>query len=218
MTGVQTCALPISGYSYEWSTGENTKCITISNAGTYAVTVTNASGCSSVCSKTITVNGAIINCSITGCSDNAICDGQWTSLCAASGAGYTYEWTTGATTRCIMLNTPGFYCVTITNSSGCTSVCSRTITRAVEIPCAITGCNSGTMCAGQAVSLCAVSGVGYTYEWTTGATTRCIMVNTPGFYCVTVTNSSGCTSVCSRTITRAVEIPCTITGCNSGTM
>ena len=205
------CAVSGVGYTYEWTTGENTQCISINTPGMYCVTVTNASGCTSFCSKTITLSGAI-NCSITGCSSNTICAGQTVSLCTIAGAGYSYEWTTGENTRCISVNSPGTYCVTVTNASGCSSVCSKTITLNGSINCTITGCDNNTICTGQTLSLCTIAGAGYTYEWTTGENTRCISINTPGTYCVTVTNASGCTSVCSKII-RLVNAPsCLISG------
>ena len=211
---VTICATSGVGYTYRWNTGATTECITLSNPGTYSVTVTNASGCTSVCSKTITVNGNIV-CNISGCNSNTICAGQSVSLCATSGAGYTYEWTTGENTQCITVNSAGMYCVTITNASGCTSYCSRTITMNGAINCSISGCSSNTICSGQSVTLCTISGAGYHYEWTTGENTQCISINSPGTYCVTVTNASGCSSVCSRTITMNSEIACSITGSNT---
>ncbi|HPI07614.1 MAG TPA: ice-binding family protein, partial [Saprospiraceae bacterium] len=51
----QLCA-PAGAASYLWSTGATTNCISTGAAGAYAVTVTNAAGCSSVCSATVVVN------------------------------------------------------------------------------------------------------------------------------------------------------------------
>lgn len=48
----QLCATTTAA-SFLWSTGEVTSCIFVSAAGTYSVTVSNADGYSSVCSKTI---------------------------------------------------------------------------------------------------------------------------------------------------------------------
>ncbi len=49
----QLCAFGFS--TYLWSTGATTDCITVSTAGTYSVIVTNASGCSSTCTKVVNV-------------------------------------------------------------------------------------------------------------------------------------------------------------------
>ena len=59
------CAAQGAGYSYAWSTGETTSCITVSGAATYSVTVSNAAnGCSSTCKQPVIVN-PLPSCSIS---------------------------------------------------------------------------------------------------------------------------------------------------------
>jgi len=179
---------------YLWSTGATTSCITVSTAGTYTVTITNAAGCTSTCSKTVTVSAPIV-CSITG--DTSICQGQTTQLCAPSGCA-KYLWSTGATTSCITVGTAGTYTVTITNAAGCTSTCSKTVTILAAPDCTITGPSSCDL--GTSIQLCAPAG--YTkYLWNTGATTNCIEVTQGGTYSVTVSNAAGCTATASKYIT-----------------
>jgi len=57
---VLTLSAPAGFNTYTWSSGGNTQQITVSTSGTYSVTVTDASGCSSVASDalTVTVNPA----------------------------------------------------------------------------------------------------------------------------------------------------------------
>ncbi|MBK9016368.1 MAG: DUF3494 domain-containing protein [Saprospiraceae bacterium] len=120
-----------AGYAnYLWSTGASTTCITINTGGTYFVTVTDANGCSSSCSKTVTVNPMPM-CMITG--SDFICPGQTTELCTLPGNA-SYMWSTGGTTNCITVNAPGTYSVTITSVSGCISICSKTVTTSNPIP------------------------------------------------------------------------------------
>jgi len=52
-------------YTYLWSTGATTQCITVSTAGTRTVTVTDQYGCSKSCSKTLTLY-TLPTCAITG--------------------------------------------------------------------------------------------------------------------------------------------------------
>ncbi|MEO8771513.1 MAG: ice-binding family protein [Ferruginibacter sp.] len=200
----QLCA-PAGCKTYLWSTGATTSCITVSTAGTYSVRVTNNSGCSSTCYKTITVSPAP-DCTITG--NSAICAGQSTQLCAPAGCA-TYLWSTGATCRCITVTTAGTYSVTVTNSGGCSSTCTKIITVSPAPDCTITG--SSAICLGQSTQLCAPAGCA-TYLWSTGATCRCITVTTAGTYSVTVTNSGGCSSTCTKTITVSPAPACTISG------
>lgn len=204
---IPLCAPAGIGYTYLWSTGATTRCINANGAGTYTVTVSNGNGCSSTCSKTVTVSGSALTCTITG--NSTICPGGSVTLCAPTGTGYTYLWSNGARTSCITVSAAGAYSVTVTNSTGCSSSCTKTITDA-PLNCTITG--NGTVCTGGSASLCAPAGTGYTYIWNNGATSRCITVTTGGAYSVTVSNGSGCTSTCSKTITQTPAPSAVITG------
>src|SRR5690606_28120882 len=133
-------------------------------------------------------------CTITG--DNSICQGQSTELCAPAGAS-GYSWSTGATTRCITVSTAGTYSVTVTDE-GCTNICSRTVTVSPLPACTISG--DASLCEGQSTQLCVPAGAS-SYLWSTGATTNCIMVSSAGTYSVTVTNTNGCTTTCSKSVT-----------------
>ncbi len=206
--GLSTELCASGGTSYLWSTGASTSCITVSAAGTYSVTVTNAAGCTSVCSKTLRVT-QVASCLITG--QDAICVGQSTQLCVPAGA-TSYLWSTGATTNCITVNEIGTYSVTVTNAGECTSICSKEISRSQSSTCLITG--EDLICLGQSTQLCVPTGA-VRYLWSTGATTNCITVNAVGTYSVTVTEAEGCTSVCSKTIKLSQETNCLVTGYNT---
>ena len=200
------CA-PAGCANYLWSNGATTSCILVSVPGNYCVTVTNLSGCSSVCSKIVTL-GQVINCEITG-NSTIPCGGQPILLCAPAGCA-AYLWSNGATTSCIIVSAPGNYCVTVTNLSGCSSVCSKIVTVGQASVCQITG-NYAIPCGGQSTLLCAPSGFA-SYLWSNGSTTSCIIANTAGNYCVTVTNTGGCTSTSCVTVTKAYIPPFVITG------
>ncbi|MBL0031566.1 MAG: hypothetical protein IPP27_05050 [Bacteroidetes bacterium] len=97
--------------------GSTSRSINVTQGGTYTVTVTNSNGCSSTCSKTITVTQGP-NCSISG--NTSICRNQSTTLSAPSGSGYSYLWSTGSHSRTISVNHSGTYTVRVTKG-GCTS-------------------------------------------------------------------------------------------------
>lgn len=186
----QLCAPSGSGFTYLWSNGATSRCITVTISGTYSVTVNN--GCESTCSKIVTV-ASPPSCLITG--SNVICQGTSVSLCGPAGS--SYLWNTGATTNCINVVIGGKYSLTVTNASGCTSTCSKIVTVKPIPICSITG--NLRPCEGQSTQLCAPSGLNYL--WSTGATTRCITVFNQGTYVLTVTNFSGCSSSCNATVT-----------------
>ena len=188
----QLCA-PAGLSSYKWNTGSTSSCITVNASGNYSVTVTNANGCSSTCTKSFVVN-PLPSCAITG--NSSVCPGGSIQLCAPAGLA-SYLWSNGAKTQCITVSAPGNYSVTVTNTNGCSSTCNKSITSGSLPNCSITGPNS--ICAGSSAQLCAPSGLA-SYLWSNGAKTQCITVTAQRNYSVTVTNTSGCTSTCNKTI------------------
>jgi len=202
---IEICTPP-GAASYLWSTGATTNCIMINTAGTYSVTITDQDGCISTCSKTIIID-PFPECIISG--PDFLCEeGQAIDLCVPSGAS-TYLWSTGATTNCITINMSGTYSVTVTNTNGCQSICSKIITVNPIENCQIDGLDS--LCTGQSIEICGLP-LGYNYVWSTGQTTRCINVSTGGTYTLTISNSAGCTSVCSKTIVENIIPDCSISG------
>ncbi|HLX91938.1 MAG TPA: T9SS type A sorting domain-containing protein, partial [Puia sp.] len=122
-TSTSLCA-PAGCATYLWSTGAKTSCISVSTAGTYSVTVSNAAGCTSTSSVTVTVTQPPV-CTISG---NATCNGfQPTQLCAPAGC-TSYSWNTGVKTSCITVSTAGNYSCTVSNAGGCTSTGTKTVT------------------------------------------------------------------------------------------
>jgi len=172
--------------TYLWSTGAITNCITVNVPGTYGLTVTEANGCSSTCSKTVTIDPQPM-CIIFG-SDVVCLAEQPTQLCTTALG--TYLWSTGATTSCISVNAAGTYSLTATEANGCVSTCSKTLIAAQ--PICIVATSSFICQAGQPTQLCTTDPGAF--QWSTGATTDCITVNAAGIYGMTVTDAHGCTN------------------------
>ena len=104
-------------------------------------------------------------------------------------APFTYVWSTGQTTASISVGTPGDYCVTVTNNTGCISTgcttywngyCWVRVEKSVDIN-------------GQPIFIAdGNTGPGWTYVWNTGSTGISTPNVGPGAYCVTATSSYGC--------------------------
>ena len=105
MTGVQTCALPISGQtatltagganSYTWSGGQTTASISVSPTvtATYSVTGVVGAGCSGTAATTVTVNDLPVVTASSSVPGDSICVGEPITL-NGSGA-ITYTWSGG---------------------------------------------------------------------------------------------------------------------------
>lgn len=118
-----------------------------------------------------------------------ICTGQNVTLTANASAAVTYTWSTGAHTSSIQVNAPGIYTVQVSNSCGSASQ-TATVSSGSAAPTLTIVSTSTLLCSGQAATL-SLNGSTGTYNWSTGATTPSIVVNSFGAYSATVTNSCG---------------------------
>lgn len=189
--GTTTLLTASGGTSYAWNTGSTSPTITTGTAGSYTVTVTDASGCSATATQNVTVN-ALPNASISG--NPAICTGGSTTLTASGGT--SYQWNTGATSPGIAPTIPGTYTVTVTNANGCSSIASTVVTLNTSPTASITGLSS--ICDGANVFLTASGGI--YYAWSNGSTLPSVTVNTAGTYTVTVSDFNGCSDTASHTL------------------
>ena len=180
ITGTRKAAQPLT---YDWSNGPTISAVTLTNGGTYIVTVSDTHGCSQ--SDTVNIlQGQSVNVGLG--ADTSICADSLLTLNA--GNGFTsYVWSTGASTSYLYVNTAGTYSVTVTNSTGCTGVASIMVSTAqppvVQLGADTNDCHPVTLNAGAGFSH---------YLWSTGATVASITVSTKGTYSVTVTNAGGC--------------------------
>ncbi len=138
-----------------------------------------------------------------------ICQGSTLTLEAASGPGFTYEWSTGQTSQSIVIDNPGNYSVTVYNSVGCDGYVEIDVDETNFLSPQING--PASFCTGFNATLDA--GPGYdTYQWSNGATTQTIDVVSPGVYNVLVTDASGCSGIAELEVTETADLPVTIEG------
>ena len=150
MTGVQTCALPIS---YLWNNSGAADTIKNLTGGTYNVTVNDAAGCSATAGAVVNSSGAG-NVTITGIQTQ-ICATDSADICAPSGYN-SYLWNTGAGTQTINPTSSGAYTVTVTNANGCTGSASQSVTINPNPAPSITG--TFNVCQGNTATLTASAG------------------------------------------------------------
>ncbi|MBL7923387.1 MAG: choice-of-anchor L domain-containing protein [Bacteroidia bacterium] len=184
-----------SGFSsYAWSDGSSGSSITVNSSGTYAVTVTDANGCSGTTSVNFTAlpfTPAVVSGPAGFCTgSNAIID---------AGSGYaSYQWSTGGSGRQIQVSTGGTYTVTVTAANGCSGSSSFSINAwALPVP-QISGVTA--VCQGAAANLQAAP-AGMSYLWSNGSTAGSIQPATAGVYTLTVTDNNGCSASTAQTVT-----------------
>src|ERR1051325_10397979 len=212
--GIVTLTAP-GGFTYLWSTNETTQSIVVSTSGSYTVTVTDGNGCSSTSAATVvTVNPNPATPTITPSGPTTFCAGGSVTLTAP--AGFTYLWSTGATTQSINVTSSGSFTVTVTDGNGCSATSAATVVTVNANPATPTITPSGptTFCAGGSVTLTAPGG--FTYLWSTGATTQSILVTTTGSFRATVTDGNGCSAPSAPTAVTVNPNPATPTITPSG--
>ncbi|MFD2042628.1 hypothetical protein ACFSJW_24960, partial [Flavobacterium artemisiae] len=198
----------ITPYTYSWSPSGGTGATASGlSAGTYTVTVTDNLGCPTTHNVIITQPATALNGTISTTAVSCFGGGNGTATVTPSGGtpGYTYLWSTGATTSTATGLAAGTYSVTVTDANGC----PRTFTGIVigQPVAALNGITSSTpvSCFGGAngtATVVASGGTpGYTYSWSpSGGTATTATGLAAGTYSVTITDANACT----RTITGIV--------------
>ncbi len=222
-----TVAGGTSPYTYLWNDGTTTQNRTSIAAGTYAVTVTDANGCTqSATGISITQPAAALSLSSTqvdpSCSGSN--NGSITVTATGGTAPYTYDWTgtpTGDGTATITGLSAGTYSVTVTDNKGCTAL--RSVTIVAATPLTLTTALTHPTCppsvappvnSDGAINLTVSGGMTpYTYSWTTSGGSGLNPSSedqsglTAGTYMVTVTDNKGCTASTSVTLNYLNPIP-----------
>jgi gliding motility-associated-like protein len=180
-----------SGFStYQWSTGATTQTVVINSPGTYWVKTGNSYGCI----VTDTIKASVINpVNAHVLRDTAVCsfNGSYTANATYNGA-QGYKWYDGSTNPVKTFTASGTYSVNIYFAGGC--VVTNTFNLIINtIPHVNLG-NDTVICRTitQPIIYNAGASSGYTYHWSTGASTNTISVNSGGIYSVTVTSAAGC--------------------------
>lgn len=215
-------------YTYTWSdpTIGNTPNATGLTAGTYIVTLTDASSCTGTASVTLTTPNALTP---TTTITNVLCFGESTGIAGVTLTGgtqpYTYVWSNSATTATINSVPAGTYTVTVSDAAGC-SVTASAIVGQPATGMTASALGSNVLCNGStdgSITLNVNLGVPpYTFVWTNGGGTNQNPTGLgAGTYNVVITDATGCTATASAIITEPVLLGATSTvqniACNGNT-
>ena len=172
---------------YQWNTGEVSQTITVVSSGTYDVYINGCIENSDTVSVTVNANPIPI-VAVNGSSE--FCTGDSVNL--STGIFGSYLWSNGDTTQNIIAFTSGNYFVSVTDSNGCRGISSSE--SIVENSLPIVNLGNDTSLCGSCTLLLDAENTGAIYAWNTGASTRNILITSPGVYWVMVTDSNGCSS------------------------
>lgn len=206
-------------YTYQWSNGASSQDLNNIPAGSYSVTVTDAT-------TNLTVSG-IYNVSqpgsalsatptITNIACGAGANSGGISLAVSGGTSpYQYNWS-GSLQDNIPAQTSlpaGTYSVTITDNRSCTlALTNLNVTAQSTVQVTMVPTNISQQGNNGAVSITPTGGTGiYTYAWSgpnnyTSTQKNISGLSTPGQYCVTVTDNQGCSASNCTTITQPLSV------------
>lgn len=200
-------------YTFAWSGNLSGSPVNNVAAGTYVVTVTDASNCQSTASVTVNEPSALsasININSTVSCHNGT---DAVFVCVASGGvgNYTYSWTSGATTETVSGLSAGNYCVTVTDGNNCTTESCENLTNPAQLTASAVATDA--TCNGSAngkVTLTATGGTGnLSYAWSNNATTANLNNVAANTYSVTITDTKGCNITASATVAQPTLLAAT---------
>ena len=183
-----TVSISVNGNynNYVWSNGQNGKNITISQAGSYTVTVTDGQNCTLSESVLIT-NSSAPNLTVSGTL--GICPNGNTTLNAVS-QNVSFLWSNGSTFASLNVNNTGKYSVTATNTNGCKTASEVDVVQYQNPSVKIQGAN--TICANGGSNTLTLNGIFANYAWSNNASSAQITATASGNYSVTVTDANAC--------------------------
>ena len=200
-----------SPYTYLWNTtpAQTSQTATGLSAGTYTVTVADASGCSSTQTVGIIQPSVLTASTIATAASCGQSDGTASANANGGTPSYSYLWNNGQTTSSASGLSAGNYSVIITDVNGCSGTFTITISNS-NGPTAAAG-TSATITSGNSTNLTSSGGI--TYSWSPSNGLSCTNCSNPvaspnqtTTYCVIATDAGGCSD--SACVTIYVELPC----------
>jgi hypothetical protein len=217
---------PLTGngpFTYAWTdpNAQSTQTAAGLCGGIYTVTVTDATGCTTTASASISVPNSL-TVSITA-SGNVSCFGACDGFAQASvnggSAPYSYMWmptgTAGSNVNNLCAAT---YTVTVTDANGCSASTPVVISQPNQLVATITNTNVTCFgaCDAEATAVYTGGTGPYTFLWTPGLQTTPTILNVcAGVNSLTVTDNNGCSVLTSTVVTEPTVLAVTAVTSNS---
>lgn len=218
---VSISAGAIPPVNYAWPSGATSPSVTNIQAGTYAVTITDATGCANVTNVVVPGPPAM---TLTTSTTPSVCNGNADGTATVTVTGgtsangtYSYEWSVSNqinTNNTIVNLGSGNYTVTVTDDNQCTATANAFVFQPGPLIINLTAASISNYngaeisCYGAADGIVQATASGgtlpYIYDWSPNANNQNTpVINNlgPGTYYLTLTDANGCNTGTSVTIT-----------------
>jgi len=202
-TATATAAGGTSPYTYLWSNGATSASISNLSAGSYSVTVTDNAAGTATASATISGPAAISGTASSITSPSCIGSLNGSVVITPSGGTAPYTIVPAQTGLAA-----GSYQFTITGANGCTGTVSANIPNPTPVTATITALNN-VSCFGSMNGSVTITASGGTGPYSISPAQSGLGA---GLYTFTVTDSKGCTTTVSATVSQPSQVSATITG------
>jgi gliding motility-associated-like protein len=185
-------------YDYLWNNLAITQTISNLGSGTYTVTVTDDSGCSSIFQFNVIDAGGPT--ATIGSVTPVACFGDSTGVININIIGgavpFTYQWSNGFAGEDLQNVPAGSYTVTVTDQNNCTATLSQIITQPSQIVASfdVTPANCNTSNGQIVASVSGGTGI-LNLLWSSGSGATSIVNLSAAIYTLTVTDQTGCSEV-----------------------
>ena len=189
---------------YDWSNGEESQSIVVTDADNYSVLITDANGCSNTSETVTTTVYDLPEALISADGPITFCEGEDVVLSASQGD--SYAWSNGSFDPSITVTEGADFTVTVTISNGCSATSEiTTVVVNTATPATISASGPTEFCQGENVTLTA--NANGSYLWSDGSITSSIVVQDASNYSVTFTNGNGCSSTSDDVTVTVYTLP-----------
>ena len=172
-------------YNYNWSTGDTTQIISITNTGVYNVTAEDSVGCIYSGSTNITFNPLPV---VQLGNDTTACS----TFILNAGTFPVTIWSNGVFSQADTISSSGLYYVNVIDNNGCEA--SDTINIIINVAPAIEIGGPYYFCDNTPIAQTLYTSGAPNTTWSTGSNNDSIVVNLPGTYFASALSSAGCYS------------------------
>jgi len=204
--GVAGGTLP---YNYSWNNSSTTEDLLSATAGTHVVTVTDANGCTTTSSVTISEPSALVtSLTVTHPSCDGANDGSADLTVLGGTPPYSFLWSNFEVSEDVSNLAPGTYTVVITDANFCFIIDSTVLVLPAPLSSTITSSDATCYNGNDGSINLSVSGGGtpYSFNWSNAANMEDLTDLTAGNYSVTITDANGCAITNAAMVAEPAEL------------